>query len=159
MPAAAALRVEMSTRLKGPDVDVAEVRAIIVGLPVEVREALAHLFQPAALRACRLAERDELLLRLALGLPGDCQTVADQVHAALTRYAETRWRRGDRDRVIARDPADAALHRILVLGGGKVPAARSLRRIFPVAKISAGNGHGDMQHGLPEVEHGRRHQR
>lgn len=123
--------------------DLATCRAWVAALPIEMRERLAPMFQPSALRRARLAERDEMLFRMALGRQGDATAIAEAIFRELSRYAGSVWRRSDCDRETPSNPDHAVMHRILRLNDGEVPAIRTLRRPFAaVAKKTGGNGHG-----------------
>jgi hypothetical protein len=130
------------TRAGAPD---PALESAILAAPIEVRERLARHFAPSVLRAARIAERDETLMRMAVGLAGDATAMAEQVHATLSRYYGSAWRY-ESTRPAPADQRHALAHRALRLNDGAAPSARSLRRLFaPVAKNSGGNGHGDRR--------------
>lgn len=113
--------------------DIAALRAFVLKLPIEALCALAPLFDATFLRARRLAERDAALARFAIGRSGSANALAAEVHRDLSRYAASAWR-FDQERDRPHDPQNTYAHRVLRLSGGKVPAARSLRKIFTLAK-------------------------
>ncbi len=120
--------------------------AVIAALPWRERERLARRwFSPSALRAAKLAERDDLLLRMAIGLEGSAKAIAEAVHADLDRYVRQAWRFERRANAPVR-ARDALAHGVLTLTEGDVPSVRQLRRLFgAVAKKDPGNGHGNAR--------------
>ena len=134
--AAATGRVARSSAIEKPALDLAALERAILNAPVEWREHLARHFAPSALRSARLAERDGLLLRMALGRNGDATALAEMVHAGLSRYATSAWRY-EEDRAAPAEERHALAHRVLTLTDGEVLSVRSLRLIFrPVARKS-----------------------
>jgi hypothetical protein len=128
-----------------PGGDLESWRSVLRAIPVEMRCELAYLFDPVTLRAQRLAERDAILIRMAAELDCDGSAAAARVHAEVARYHDGRWRFES-----AGEPHDRRhelAHRVLRLNGGRVPAARSLRRLFSGrGQNSRGNGHADRRH-------------
>ncbi len=113
-----------------PAADLATLERAISDAPIEARERLARLFfTKSALRTARLAERDEALLRMAVGLSGNAKSLADAVHQMVARYAASAWR-FDRDRGGPRDQRHVLAWRVLKLNEGVAPAARTIRRAF-----------------------------
>ena len=128
-----------------PGGDLESWRSVLRAIPVEMRCELAYLFDPVTLRAQRLAERDAILIRMAAELDCDGSAAAARVYADIARYHDGRWRferAGE-----PHDQRHELAHRVLRLNGGRVPAARSLRRLFSGrGQNSRGNGHADRRH-------------
>lgn len=121
---------------------VGEWRAAIRALPIEMREAMADLFTPAAFDADRLEQRDGVLARMAAGLGGSANAQAGAIHRSLSRYAAAAWR-FDRERAAPHDGRHALVHRALTLSRGEVPAARTIRR--RLANLATGGRRGGQQ--------------
>lgn len=102
-------------------------------LPLEWRLRIAPRFAPYAIRAARQRAVDELLLLAAQGILGSVNAVAAELERRLTTYAAGEFR-FDRGRAHPANPDKARLHQLLLLTGGKVPAARTLRR--PLAELA-----------------------
>ena len=128
--------------------------AILLATPEDLDLLAATLFTRSARRTARLALRDRLLAFMAQGLSGDVEAVAEQVHAAISRYAASTWRFESTLDAPADKKRHGRVHRILRLSHGKVLGVESLRKIFApelgvttchpnavVGKISVGNSH------------------
>lgn len=102
-------------------------RACLTWLPADSLERLARLTTPSAIRARRLAERDELIRRLALEhystLPSG-REIARRVRRDLTLYVAAGRLRSP----VPSDPRRAALHCVLVASAGHLPSAPTIRR-------------------------------
>lgn len=124
---------------ESPRMDFAALRSAIRVLTIEEMDELAPLFERHARRAARLAERDDHLVLMAVGMPGGLNAIANALHVVLSRYASSTWL-GDRDRARPRDPRHLYAHRVLKLSRGKVLEARTIREIL--AKKTGGNRQG-----------------
>lgn len=113
-------------------------RAEVLARPLEDLERLAPDLSERVLRVRRIRERDAALERMKArnGDAGSVEAVAEAVHRELAVYRAGAWHRGDCDRAAPRSPDNADAHRVLMRNKGKVPSARTLRRLFapPVAK-------------------------
>jgi hypothetical protein len=107
--------------------------AAIEALPLEWRQKLAPRFAPYAIRAARQRAVDELVLLAAQGILGSVNAIAGELERRLTNYAAGEFR-FDRGRAHPANRDKARLHQLLLLTGGKVPAARTLRR--PLAELA-----------------------
>ncbi|MCW1984984.1 UNVERIFIED_ORG: hypothetical protein M2348_000695 [Sphingomonas sp. R1F5B] len=128
--------------LPAPDVDIAILQRWAAQLQPAHREAISHLFSPAAIEAATIARRDALLVSMIAGRQGSSLGLARQIHADLTRYAASRWRY-ESDRAKPADARHELHHQILRLSGGKILTVRRLRCILSAKKLStktAANG-------------------
>lgn len=128
-PRRSSAAAEAPAQPRWPPAGLPEWRAALRRLPIADREALAPLFSRPALRAARLAQRDEAILHWLAGKSGDASDLARQVHRALSIYAGGQWRH-ERDRAEPHDPRNRLLHRALQAGHGKIPAVHSLRKLI-----------------------------
>jgi hypothetical protein len=102
--------------------------ALMAWFPADVLERLARYTQPWAIKARRLAERDETVRRLAashyLELPSG-RAIAKEMRRALSIYAGGAESRHEEQPA---DPRRASMHRILRLSKRKTPSEITLRR-------------------------------
>lgn len=115
----------------------------ILALDLDDRERLAPFFTAAALRAARLAARNEALLTMGVGRPGDTRAIAREVHAELARYAASAWRH-DLAAGTPRHARHALAFRVLALqGDDRGLSVRNLERLFaPTAGAKGAPGNG-----------------
>lgn len=99
------------------------------GLSADLRAAIAPEFSADAIAAKRKAERDTLIVDLAVTLEDGQRGQARQVHDMLSRYAASAWRFDEfADR--PHNPKNSRLWKILRASDGNVLSDSALRRIL-----------------------------